>query len=49
MKNTAEPEDAETLRLLEASGAEVFLTRLGSVRLVSDGKTLTLAYAERGA
>ena len=45
----AEPEDAETLRLLEASSAKVFLTRLGPVRLVSDGKTLTLAYAERGA
>ena len=45
----SEPEDAGTLRLLEASGAKVFLTRLGPVRLVSDGKTLTLAYAERGA
>ena len=45
----SEPEDAGTLRLLEASGAEVFLTRLGPVRLVSDGKTLTLAYTERGA
>ena len=40
-----EPEDAETLELLEASGVETLLTRTGQVLVHSDGTTLTAAYA----
>ncbi len=40
-----EPEDAETLELLEASGVETLLTRSGQVLVHSDGATLTAAYA----
>lgn len=40
-----EPEDGETLELLEASGAETFLTRNGNVRVTSDGVTLRVEYA----
>ena len=40
-----EPEDEDTLELLESFGAETFLTRSGAVLLRSDGVTLTAAYA----
>jgi beta-lactamase superfamily II metal-dependent hydrolase len=40
-----ELEDSETLELLEASGAETFLTRNGNVRVTSDGVTLRVEYA----
>ena len=40
-----EPEDAETLELLETSGVETFLTRTGQVLVHSDGTTLTAEYA----
>lgn len=40
----AEPEDAETLALLEEAGAEVFLTREGPVSLYCDGETLTASH-----
>ena len=42
----AEPEDPETLALLDAAGAEVWLTREGAVDLLCDGVTVT---ASRGA
>ena len=41
-----EPEDEETLELLEEAGAEVYLTRVAPVRIVSDGETITAEYAE---
>lgn len=40
-----EPEDAETLELLESFGAETFLTRNGNIRVTSDGATLRVEYA----
>ncbi|MBR4544890.1 MAG: MBL fold metallo-hydrolase [Oscillibacter sp.] len=40
-----EPEDAETLELLESFGAETFLTRNGNIRVTSDGVTLRVEYA----
>ncbi|MBQ9493216.1 MAG: MBL fold metallo-hydrolase [Oscillibacter sp.] len=40
-----EPEDAETLELLESSGVQTFLTRSGEVVLRSDGAELTVEYA----
>ena len=40
-----EPEDTETLELLEAFGVETFLTRTGQVLVHSDGTTLTAEYA----
>ena len=40
-----EPEDAETLELLESSGVETFLTRNGQVIVRSDGETISVAYA----
>ncbi|MBR0280050.1 MAG: MBL fold metallo-hydrolase [Oscillibacter sp.] len=40
-----EPEDAETLELLESSGVETFLTRNGQVIVRSDGENISVAYA----
>ncbi|MBQ9617818.1 MAG: MBL fold metallo-hydrolase, partial [Oscillibacter sp.] len=40
-----EPEDEETLELLETSGVETLLTRTGQVLVHSDGTTLTAEYA----
>ena len=39
-----EPEDPETLSLLEENGVEVFLTRTAPVLIISDGKTLDVRY-----
>ncbi len=39
-----EPEAASTMRTLKAAGVETFLTRLGAVRIRSDGETLTVDY-----
>ena len=39
-----EPEDPETLALLEENGVEVFLTRTAPVLVTSDGKTLDVRY-----
>ena len=39
-----EPEASSTAKLLEASGATVFYTRLGAIRIRSDGKTLSAEY-----
>lgn len=41
-----EPEAASTLAALKAAGAEVFLTRCGAVRIVSDAKQLSAGYCE---
>ena len=41
-----EPEDRETLELLEASGVQTFLTRAAPVLLTSDGTALTAAYTD---
>lgn len=41
-----EPEDAETLALLEQAGAACFLTRSAPVLLTSDGRTLSAAYTD---
>lgn len=41
-----EPEDAETLALLEQAGAACFLTRSAPVLLTSDGQTLSAAYTD---
>ncbi|MBQ9521842.1 MAG: MBL fold metallo-hydrolase [Oscillospiraceae bacterium] len=40
-----EPEDSETLELLESFGVETFLTRFGQVLVHSDGTQLTVEYA----
>ena len=45
--SAAEPEAASTAELLAAAGAETFLTRLGAVRILSDGVTLTAEYIDR--
>ena len=42
-----EPESAATLSALRAAGAEVFLTRCGAVRIVSDGERLLADYDEQ--
>ncbi len=42
--SVGEPEAASTARLLEAAGVTTFLTRLGAVRVRSDGKTLSAEY-----
>ena len=43
--SVGEPEAASTAQLLAAAGTETFLTRLGAVRIRSDGKTLEAEYA----
>lgn len=40
-----EPEDPETLALLERAGVETFLTRTAPVEIVSDGEALRVGYA----
>ncbi len=40
-----EPEDPETLELLERAGTETFLTRTAPVEISSDGETLRVGYA----
>ena len=40
-----EPEDSETLDLLQSAGAETFLTRSGQIAVYSDGTELTVEYA----
>ena len=39
-----EPEDPSTRKALDAAGIETYLTRLGAVRIRSDGETLTVEY-----
>jgi len=36
------PADEETLSILESLGTKVYLTRNGTIRVTSDGKTLTV-------
>ena len=43
----SQPEDAETLELLERAGAQVWLTRVSPVLLYSDGAQLSVSYAEK--
>ena len=40
-----EPEDSETLELLQSAGVETFLTRAGQIVAYSDGTELTVGYA----
>ena len=42
--SAAEPEAASTAAALQAAGVESYLTRLGSVRIRSDGETLDVSY-----
>ena len=44
--SAAEPEAASTAELLAAAGTETFLTRLGAVRILSDGQALTAEYID---
>ena len=37
-----EPEDKETVKILEALGVDTYLTRKGTVVMISDGKTITI-------
>lgn len=42
-----EPEDAETLQLLEQTGVQALCTRAAPIQIVSDGSTLSVQFAQQ--